>query len=55
MMIDEKPAMTDGARKRTHLRPRLCGEKERPYEEEEEQSAGRNFMPDQTTTVETTS
>ena len=52
-MIDEKSAMTDGARKRTHLRPRLCGEKERPYEEEE--SAGRNFMPDQTTAVETTS
>ena len=40
----------DSARKRTHLRPRLCGE--RPYEEE--QYAGRNFIPDQTTAVETT-
>ena len=54
-MINETSAMTDGTRKRAHLCSRLCGEKQRP--DEEEQSAGQNFMiiPGQTTAVEMTS
>ena len=47
--------MTDGARdlECIHLRPGLCGEKQHPHAEE--RSAGKNFIPDQTTAVETTS
>ena len=43
----------NGARECIHLRPGLCGEKQRPHTEE--RSAGKNFIPDQTTAVETTS
>ena len=43
----------NGARECIHLRPGLCGEKQRPHAEE--RSAGKNFIPDQTTAVETTS
>ena len=43
----------DGARECIHLRPGLCGEKQRPHAEE--RSAGKNFIPNQTTAVETTS
>ena len=43
----------NSARECIHLRPRLCGEKQHPHAEE--RSSAKNFIPDQTTAVETTS
>ena len=53
-MISQQQWLFDGGRdlQCIHLRPGLRGEKQHPHAEE--RSPGKNFIPDQTTAVETT-